>query len=280
MQPSRRSVQLEGRLRLSYLEYGSAEGEPVVLLHGYPDSSFSFSRVLPLLDPLRYRVYALDQRGHGESDKPESGYGIDEFAGDVVAFLDAVGVERATLVGHSFGTLVARRVAAAHASRVDRLVLIGSSVSFAVGPLLDLQSAIVDLADPVPWELAYDFQAGTGLVPLPEGFLERAVSDSLKVPARAWRGVLDALISVDDEAQLAQVRAPTLVIWGERDPLFDREQQDGLIAAIPGARLLVYPETGHNPHWERPTSVAYDLVSFFTQPADADGPAPRGRSAA
>ena len=73
-----------------YAEQGDPSGEVLVFVHGWPDSWFSFSRILPLL-PARYRAYALDQRGFGDSERPVSGYTIDHFAADVVAFLDAVG---------------------------------------------------------------------------------------------------------------------------------------------------------------------------------------------
>ena len=85
---------------------GPAGGDAMVFLHGWPDSWFSFSRVMPLLPP-RLRLFALDQRGFGDSERPERGYGIPDLADDVVAFLDAVGVERATVVGHSYGSFVA-----------------------------------------------------------------------------------------------------------------------------------------------------------------------------
>jgi pimeloyl-ACP methyl ester carboxylesterase len=71
-------------------------------------------------------VLAVDQRGYGESDKPESGYGIPDLAADVVAFLDALKIDRATLVGHSFGSFVARQVAIGAPERIERLVLIGT----------------------------------------------------------------------------------------------------------------------------------------------------------
>ena len=75
-------------------------GEPIVLIHPHADSWYWFSRVLSLL-PARYHAYALDQRGHGDSERPASCYTIDDHATDSVAFLDAVGITRATLVGHS-----------------------------------------------------------------------------------------------------------------------------------------------------------------------------------
>ena len=94
---------------LHYAEQGDSAGEAILFLHGWPDSWFSFSRVLPLL-PHRYRAFALDQRGFGDSERPASGYGIDDLASDAVAFLDAVSVQQATVVGHSLGSFIARRV--------------------------------------------------------------------------------------------------------------------------------------------------------------------------
>ena len=75
--------------RVHYAEQGDPSGEPIVFLPAYTDSWFSYSRVLPLLPP-RYHAYALDQRGHGDSERPACCYSVEDFAGDVVAFLDAV----------------------------------------------------------------------------------------------------------------------------------------------------------------------------------------------
>jgi pimeloyl-ACP methyl ester carboxylesterase len=83
----------------------------------------------PASAPPRYHAYALDQRGHGDSDRPDCCYTVEDFAGDVAAFLDAVGAGRATLVGHSGSCLVARCVAEIHPERVARLVLIGAPES-------------------------------------------------------------------------------------------------------------------------------------------------------
>src|SRR3954463_11839293 len=81
--------------RLYYAEQGDRKGEAIIFLHGYSDSWYSFSRVFPLLSP-EYHAFALDERGHGESERPECCYGIDDFAADVDAFMEAVGIEEAT----------------------------------------------------------------------------------------------------------------------------------------------------------------------------------------
>lgn len=98
--------------RLHYAEWGDPDGQAILFLHGWPDSWFSFSRVLPLL-PRHYHAFAPDQRGFGDSERPGGGYTIDDLASDGAAFLDAIAVERATVVGHSLGSFIARRVAVA-----------------------------------------------------------------------------------------------------------------------------------------------------------------------
>ncbi len=249
--------------QVHYAEQGDPDGEPLVFLHGYSDSWYSYSRVLPLL-PQRYRAYALDQRGHGDSERPADGYAVDSLAADVVAFLDANGVPRATLVGDSSGAIIARRVAEAYPERVARLVLIAAPIRVPVTEAtLELQEAIRSLEDPVPSEFVREFQASTTHVPLPEEFTERVLAESLKLPARIWRLALDGLLGEDDSDRLGRITAPTLLIWGERDRFIPREEQEQLAAAVPDARLVVYPETGHAPHWERPERVAADLEEFM-----------------
>jgi non-heme chloroperoxidase len=249
-------------LRLRYVERGNAAGEPVVFLHGWPDSSFSFSRVLPAL-PESLRAIALDQRGFGDSDRPESGYGIPELAADVAAFLDALDIRQAALVGHSFGSFVARQVAIAQPHRVSCLVLIGTGFAHGSPVLGEVQQALADLPDPIPREFAYEFQAGTVHHPVPEDFFEQIVTESLKLPLRVWRLAIDGLQAYDDAEQLPQITAPTLVLWGDQDALFPRSEQDRVIAALPNARLRVYPDTGHCPNWERPVQVAADIAQFL-----------------
>ena len=217
---------------------GPADGDAIVLLHGWPDSWFSFSRVMPLLPP-RFRVFALDQRGFGDSERPDDGYGIPDLAADVGAFLDAVAVERATVVGHSYGSFVARRVAIAHPERVARLALIDSGWSARNPVLREVQASLRDLADPIPTEFVRAFQASTAHQPLPPPFFERIVAESLKLPARLWRDTFDRLLEYEDTEDLARIAAPTLLLWGDRDVLFSKQDQDRLAAAIPGAELRI-----------------------------------------
>ncbi len=232
------------------------------MLHGYTDSWFSFSDLLRLL-PARYRAFAFSQRGHGDSERPTCCYTMDDFAADVVAFLDAMGVERATVVSHSMGSLAARRMAEAYPERVARLVLVSSPASLSGEMIQGLRAAVQTLEDPISPEFSREWQVSNIYHPVPEPFLERIVAETLKVPARVWRSVSDGWIAFDDAADLGRIAAPTLILWGERDALFGRQEQDRLAAAIPGARLTVYPDTGHCPNWERPEDVAADLNAFL-----------------
>jgi non-heme chloroperoxidase len=134
--------------QVHYAEQGDPGGEPILFLPAYADSWFSYSRVLALL-PARYHAYALDQRGHGDSERPACCYSIDDFAADTVAFLDAIGIQRAALVGHSGSAFTARRVAVTHPERVARLVLSGSPAgSLPTQVKLGLQATVRALADP------------------------------------------------------------------------------------------------------------------------------------
>jgi pimeloyl-ACP methyl ester carboxylesterase len=246
--------------QIHYAEQGDANGEPVVLLHGWPDSWFTFNRVLPLLPP-RLRVVAPDQRGFGESERPVDGYTIDDFAADAVAFLDALAIEKATIVGHSFGSFVARRTAITRPDRVARLVLIGTGFTGGNAVTREVLESLTDLPDPVPADFARDFQRGTAYLPIPADFFERLIAESLKLPARLWRAVFEGIVAYEDSAELCRITAPTQLIWGDRDALFPHEDQNRLVAEIRGAALTVYTETGHCPNWERPERVAGDLIA-------------------
>ncbi|HEU5098376.1 MAG TPA: alpha/beta hydrolase [Roseiflexaceae bacterium] len=252
-------------VRLQYAEQGDAAAHPIILLHGITDSWFSFSRVLPAL-AATYHVFALSQRGHGDSDRPKQGYTMPDFAADVVAFLDALGLERATVVGHSMGSLVAQQVALAAPQRVARLVLIGAAANARnINGASELQEAFDALEDPVPADFAREFQASTAYQPLPDGFLDRMVAESLKVPARVWSAAAAGSLGADYTAQLGRIQAPTLILWGAQDAYFPRAEQDALVGGLAKAVLKVYEDIGHCPHWERPEQFVCDLDAFISQ---------------
>src|SRR5512132_1094184 len=115
---------LRGGLELPYVERGAPDGVPVVLLHAWVDSRRSFDRVTAVL-PEAVHAFVFDQRGHGDAPKPAEGYGLGDFADDVGAFMGAVGLDAAVLVGASSGGYVAQRFAVDNPGRTLGLALLG-----------------------------------------------------------------------------------------------------------------------------------------------------------
>src|SRR5919112_6657559 len=264
------TVRLSTGPRLHYAERGDRRGEALVFLHAYVDSWFSYSRMLPLLSP-SYHAFAPDQRGHGDSDKPRCCYTADDYAADVDAFMDEVGLEEATLVGDSSGGLIAQRVALDYPHRVSRLVLMGSPTTLLNNEaVMEAGEQMRALEDPISPEFIREFHMSTIHHPVPEEFLSMALCETLKVPARVWRDYMEGVVlTVDDTARLGEIDAPTLILWGERDVFLPREEQEWRSGAIPDARLKVYPDTGHAVAFERPEWVVRDLEEFIegTRPA-------------
>ena len=257
------TVPLATGIRMHFAERGDPSGEPIILLHGYSDSWFSFSRVMPLLST-RYHVVAVDLRGHGRSDQPESGYTMRELAADVLAFMDARGIQRATIAGHSMGSFVAQQVALAKPDRVSRLILIGSATGVGHLPnMVQLRDEVLGLPDPIPVDFIRAFQLSTIHVPVPSDFLEEVIRESRRLSRRVWRAGIEGMHATPVATKLAGVGAPALLIRGDRDSVFPRSELLALVALLSRSTVVEYPETGHAPHWERPERFVRDLETFL-----------------
>ena len=261
------TVSLSTDVTLHYAERGDRKGEAILFLHAYTDSWFAFSRALHLLSP-SYHAFAPDERGHGDSDKPECCYTVDDYVADVDAFMEQLEIDDATLVGSSSAGIIAQRVALDYPHRVSRLVLIGAPTTLVnnEGVRQLGEQMLAALEDPVSPEFVREFQASTIHHPISEEFLAGLVSESLKVPAHVWHDYWNGvLLTVDDTVRLGEIDAPTLIVSGERDVLLPREEQEWRSGAIPDARLKVYPDTGHAVAFERPEWVVRDLEEFMKE---------------
>jgi pimeloyl-ACP methyl ester carboxylesterase len=259
-------VTLSTGVRMQFVEQGSRDGIPVILLHGVTDSWRSFEGVLPLLPP-SIRAVAVSQRGHGDSSRPDSGYRLTDLAADVAAFMDAMGIARAVIVGHSMGASVAQRVVVDHPDRVAAAVLMGAFASFDDPPFREfVESSILPLRDPIGAAYAREWQLSTLAQAMDPAHLDVVVSETLKVPAFVWHATFRGFLAAPDVVdRLGAVSVPVLLMWGDRDAYTGRAQQDRLLAAMPHARLLVYEGFGHALHWEDPARIAADLGAFVVE---------------
>jgi pimeloyl-ACP methyl ester carboxylesterase len=255
------AVEIHDGLLIPYVEQGHPDGVPVVLLHGITDSHRSYEPVLAAL-PQSIRAIAVTARGHGDAGKPVSGYDQPQMAADVIAVMDALGIERTIIAGHSMGSWTARRIAAYHPDRVLGAVLLGTFATFHQNPGVgELSAEFRALEDQIDPGYARAWQESTMARPVPESYMEMIVEETCKPPARVWRAALAGL--VDDRPEPpGTIQVPTLLCYGERDAFVPRTDQDELLARIPDAELRIYEGGGHALHWERPERFAADLVEF------------------
>jgi non-heme chloroperoxidase len=256
------SIQLSTGVTVPYLEHGDPSGIPVILLHGYTDSSISYELMLPHL-PDSIHAYAYTQRGHGFADKPDGGYRVEDYVADLAAFMDAMDLEAAVIAGHSGGSYTAQRFALEHPDRTLGLVLIGAFRTVHDNPaVIELNEAVAELTDPVDAAFVREFQESCVAQEVPEAYMDAVIAGSMQVPARVWREYLANLMEAEIPTDSGVIAAPTLIQWGDEDAICRARDQHGLLAAIPGARLEVYAGVGHCPHWEQPERAAAEIAGF------------------
>ncbi|HWO09178.1 MAG TPA: alpha/beta hydrolase, partial [Polyangiaceae bacterium] len=261
--PSKKTVSLATGIRLAYVEAGVPGADAVILLHGYTDTARSFFPTIEQLcaqgAPLH--IYALDQRGHGDSSmpeiadpgSPEAGFELTQMAADVVAFMDGLGIGSAHIVGHSMGSVVAQELALARPERVRSLLLIGTYVSgSAAGVFEQFLTPVVEgqwkralrarpgfdypadaylatpaLADPdVRGWLAASWVAD---VTAPRAHLAAVLPETAATRLGTWIGALRAQKRFESSARLAALRVPVLVIWATQDNMFPAEPDQRLV---------------------------------------------------
>jgi non-heme chloroperoxidase len=256
------TVELPTGVRLDYAEQGDPEGVPVLLLHGVTDSRRAWDPVLPHL-PASIRAISLSQRGHGDSERPAGGDELEDLTRDAAAVVEALELGPAIVAGHSMGAWVVERLAADRPELVSGMVLAGSlGVAAENAEFAALCREMATLPDPVDPELVREFQLGTTERPLGDGLLDLFVAESLKLPGRVWRELFAALLEIDLSEALPEAAAPALLVWGDRDALVTRAEQEWLLSKLPEAELTVYAGTGHAMHWEEPERFAADLAAF------------------
>ena len=257
-----------------YAVHAPGDGPSVLLLHGFGGSTVSWRETIPALAGAGFDVYALDLRGFGLSDKGyDADYDHAAQARRVVAWMDAVGLERAALVGPSMGGNVAARVALIAPVRVSRLGLVSASVS-GQGGRWRVPGALLDVPFLRRW-------AQIGLrraVPLYfEDLLRDAAADDSVLSPELIADYRRALHTPDGELALlamlrdtdrdpppvSEVQVPTLIVWGAADTWVSPDEGAWLERAIPGAERIVLDGAGHLPMHERPEAFQAALLDFL-----------------
>jgi pimeloyl-ACP methyl ester carboxylesterase len=264
----------------------TGKGPTLLLLHGLGCDHATW---LPVIDALarRYTVIAPDLLGHGESDKPRADYSVGGFANGMRDLLTVLGVDKATVVGHSFGGGVAMQFAYQFPERTERLVLVGSG---GLGP--EVSAAIRAIT-------TTGFYQVMGLLTLPgvrrigsaglralsrtgikefrdfdevasiyQSFQDPAARAAIRHVVRAvvdWQG---QIVTMADRAYLTEAM-PICVIWGDQDRVIPVSHAERAAALAPNARIEIMPNAGHFPHKDHPqrfVKVLNDFVST-TRPA-------------
>lgn len=254
---------------IHYVDEGS--GATVVLIHGFGGHTFSYRYQIADLSR-DHRVVALDLLGYGYSGRTtDADYSLTAQADRVLGLMDALGIERASLVGHSMGGAVAMRVAAGHPERVDRLALV-ASVSGDAAPRFRGLRAIRPLL-PLLTHIAVD------------RILRASYSDPSKITAEVRdaytdpmriRGSMDGLHRMmtdgrrDEAIEYERITQPTLILWADDERLLPAFMLDRLRQRLPGADVVTVIAAGHQLLEEQPSACNRVLREFLTV-STADG---------
>ncbi len=220
-------------------------GPPLILLHGLAGSSRWWSRNVPALSGA-FRVIAVDLPGSGASPRGHR-LDLDAVVDQMAGMMDELGIDRASLIGHSMGGLIAGGLAADHPDRVDRLILVDAAfLSLGEGTVRSVTGSATTLRWTSP-----------SLLPV-------LVADGLRSGPGRLTDASVQLLRADWRTKLPQIKAPTLVIWGEHDEICPLAIGQAIVAAIAGSRLVVVAGAAHNPMWERPEAFDREALDFLT----------------
>lgn len=250
-------------LHIAYSDRGS--GLPVVFLHGVGATSACWSEQMESLSSA-FRCVALDYRGYGKSDIPEHGaISREAYARDVVAVMDAAGIESAVLCGNSLGGVVALEVYRTIPERVRKLVLVDSFAYFP-GGAESIPARLKTLDELGIEQFATTRAPGLFVQGAPELLVARAQADMTSIPLAIYKASTSVTWSGDYRALLPRIDVDTLVIWGEYDTVTPRPLSDELAERIAkSGPLAVVPGAGHLPQMENPAAFDTLLTDFLTQ---------------
>ena len=260
---NKRFLRLPDGRRLAYIDSGAA-GPAVLLLHGYTDSSRSWSLIAPHLDSCRLIV--PDLSGHGLSDA-STVPSLEGFCEDLILLADALGLGRFGVAGHSMGAMTALKLAALTGERVTAVASLSGSLRPSLSAHADLARDIRALRDPVDPESAFLADWHQCSHPVEPAFARAIAVEAAGMPAAVWQALFAMLDETDLTETAASVHAPVLLVAGDEDALFDAGHRAAMRQAFPQAEMHLLAGHSHNPHWETPALVAGILLPFLMRHA-------------
>lgn len=270
--PAGQALRVEGE---SLFVRQSGSGPDIVLLHGLGDSSLGWQYIEGPLVEAGYRVTVWDALGAGRSAKPRAGdYSIAAHVRRLEAVLDRLGIERATVVGHSLGGSLALVFAHAHPERTAALCLVdpaayregalGGRWFWEVPLLAEIVLGVLSTEMLVDFGMKQNYANAARIPELLRKLYIREARREAMISALIHQE--RQLVPADPEAWEAghrTIRAPTLILWGANDALVPVAQGPRLARDIPGAELVVLPDLAHSPQLEDPSAVLDHLLPFL-----------------
>ena len=247
--------------------FEAGRGEPLVLVHGLADDHRAWRRTLPDL-LLRHRVLLYDLRGHGQTTLGTPDRSLRQLGGDLVALLDALGIERARIAGFSLGGTIAMRVAIDHPDRVDRLVLVATSSRVGRSAAAWYRERLAMVRNEDSWlreTLDRDTAEVYAQAPneLEDGLLIRRQSTADPRGYGNACAAMAALFEAPLDPELGHIGAPTLIVAADLDQHCPPTAAEIISAGIPGSRVELIKGAGHAVPVERPGELAAAINRFL-----------------
>lgn len=263
-----KKVKLDTGITMSYVEAGNTEAPVLVLIHGFTDTGRVWQYMLQFLEK-DFHIYMPDLRGHGDSDKPvQNIQTVPEYAGDVIAFMKALGLEGGFVAGHSLGAITAQTIGYLEPDIAGKIMLVETGARMHESPeefkeMLDFYEAMgidpeLTMADAPELFPKFDSFVSTDHV---KYFIEHLKD----VPRHVISATCKGMYNNDSTRLLQFITADVAVVWGSEEYTFTEEYLKEMKEYLPGAEYLVYEGGTHDILDEFPEKLAADMKRFFLE---------------
>jgi pimeloyl-ACP methyl ester carboxylesterase len=247
-------------LKINYKIAG--EGEPLLILHGWDGSSNSWVDVQKILAGQGLKVIVLDLPGFGKSSSPSFPWGVTDYSELVLNFINKMGLRKVDLLGHSFGGRIAIKFAVSHPERLRKLILCASAGI--KHPLTPFQLIILKIS--IVGNFFFSKRPFKRLKDIAQNFFYSILRHKDYAKAKGvMKETLKKVLEEDLKPELYQIKADTLLIWGEKDKAVPLKDAYLMKESIPQSILKIIPDASHTPNLEFPEKLA-DIVINFLKP--------------